>query len=245
MTRIVKRPEVRRDEIVDAACKAFFERGYDQTTIQSIIDELGIAKGTFYHYFTSKMHLLDELTDRVTGDISEGLRPILDSDMNAIEKFNSVFQAATALKVAKMDVFLVLLKVLFRDENTIIREKMYRRIVEKNSPLFSRVISQGIQEGLFNTHNCDDVAQMILHIGKDLNETVSRLLLEEDETPEHLIEIVERKTRLYEDAIERILGAPGGSIKVYLADKFEDMVRYFAEKIRKRNYEEARKTREG
>jgi AcrR family transcriptional regulator len=238
MTRVVKKPEVRRDEILDAARKSFFERGYDQTTIQTIIGELGIAKGTFYHYFRSKMDLLDELTDRVTSEISRGLTRVLNSDMDAIDKFNAIFRAGTALKAANIDLFVVLLRVLFRDENTIIREKMYRRIVEKNTPLFSEVIRQGTREGLFDTHNSDDVAQMILQIGKDLNETVSRLLLAEDKKPEHLVRVIRRKVKLYEDAIERILGAPPGSIKVYLANEFENMVRYLTGEIRKDRREE-------
>nr|KXH77629.1 MAG: hypothetical protein AM324_03435 [Candidatus Thorarchaeota archaeon SMTZ1-83] len=94
----MKRPEVRREEILDQARKSFFERRYDQRTIQSVVDEL---------------------TDRVTNEIYERLKPIVNSEMDAIDTFNAIFQAGTALEATNMDVLVVLLEVLFRDENTI------------------------------------------------------------------------------------------------------------------------------
>jgi len=51
MTRVVKKPDVRKNEILDAAQDFFFRKGYESTTIQDILDKLSIAKGTFYYYF--------------------------------------------------------------------------------------------------------------------------------------------------------------------------------------------------
>ena len=149
MTREVKRPEIRKNEILDAARKFFFQKGFNQTSVQDIINELGIAKGTFYHYFTSKIDLLDKLTDRTTNEMYVSLKPIVESDTNATEKFNKISKAASAMKMANIDVFVVIIKVLFKDENTIIREKMYRNSVKKTIPLYSTIIKQGIAEGIF------------------------------------------------------------------------------------------------
>ncbi|MCK4251013.1 TetR/AcrR family transcriptional regulator, partial [candidate division WOR-3 bacterium] len=104
MTRQVKKPEIRKNEIIDAARKFFFQKGYEQTSIQDIIDDLSIAKGTFYHYFKSKLDLLDQLIDRTTSEMSASIKPILNMDMNAIEKFNKVFQVATAVSLQNIDV---------------------------------------------------------------------------------------------------------------------------------------------
>ena len=216
MTREVKQPEIRKNEILDAAQQFFFQKGYEQTSIQDIIDNLGIAKGTFYYYFTSKMDLLDKLVDRATSEITAALKQIVDSHMNAIEKFNNFFRTATVMKMQKIDVFLLMLNVMFKDENTIIRVKMYRRMVEKNVPLFSVIIKQGIEEGVFHTSFPDDIAELLMQIGTALNETVCRLLIGKDENPDHLIKMLETKIRLYQDAMERILGAPQGSLKIYV-----------------------------
>ncbi len=131
MTREIKRPKIRKNEILDAAQKFFFQKGYEKTSIQDIINNLGIAKGTFYHYFTSKMDLLDKLSDRTTSGISAAIKPIVDSDMDAIAKFNRFFREAAAIKMSRIDVLTVILKVIFKDENIIIREKMYTLLVKR------------------------------------------------------------------------------------------------------------------
>lgn len=50
-------------KIVAAAWKLFYEQGYDNTTIEEIIDESETSKGSFYHYFEGKDALLGSLAD--------------------------------------------------------------------------------------------------------------------------------------------------------------------------------------
>ena len=226
MIQEIEKSNIRRNEILDTARKFFSRKGYAQTRIQDIIGELDIAKGTFYHYFRSKVELLDAVVDRVTTEISFLLKEILESDNNVIEKFNKVFHDGTLFKVKNIETFSMLVNVLFTDENTVVREKMYKRMVQKNKPIFAAIIKQGIQEGLFNTPYPEDTAEMTLTMGKVLNEGVSRLLLKQDETMEHLVDIIAKKTKLYEDVLERILCAPKGSVRVYLPDDFAQMIRF-------------------
>ena len=54
MVRTIKEPSERRNDILDAARRLIYTKGYEQMTIQDILDELGISKGAFYHYFDSK-----------------------------------------------------------------------------------------------------------------------------------------------------------------------------------------------
>jgi len=64
MARVIKEQEhaERRNEILDVAQKLVYTRGYEQMSIQDILDALGISKGAFYHYFDSKQALLEALT---------------------------------------------------------------------------------------------------------------------------------------------------------------------------------------
>lgn len=48
-------------KIVKAAWELFYKQGYDDTTIEEIVDESGTSKGSFYHYFESKDALLGSL----------------------------------------------------------------------------------------------------------------------------------------------------------------------------------------
>ncbi len=52
-----------KETIIEAAWELFYEKGYEQTTINDIIGRAGVAKGSFYYYFRSKDTLLDTLSD--------------------------------------------------------------------------------------------------------------------------------------------------------------------------------------
>lgn len=60
----------RRDqEVLDAAAKVFYERGYSAASVQDVADELGILKGSVYHYIDTKEDLLFRLLDQVHEEV--------------------------------------------------------------------------------------------------------------------------------------------------------------------------------
>jgi TetR/AcrR family transcriptional regulator, cholesterol catabolism regulator len=63
------RPRRRDVDVLAAARKVFFERGYDSATVQDVADELGILKGSLYHYIRTKEDLLFRLFEHVHGDV--------------------------------------------------------------------------------------------------------------------------------------------------------------------------------
>jgi TetR/AcrR family transcriptional regulator, cholesterol catabolism regulator len=76
----------RRDqEVIDAAAKVFYERGYADASVQDVADELGILKGSLYHYIETKEDLLFRLLEELHDDVQaileevaaeEGLEPL-------------------------------------------------------------------------------------------------------------------------------------------------------------------------
>ena len=61
-----KYPEITVEKILEAAQKLFLEKGYDETTIQDIVNELGgLTKGAIYHHFKSKKEIMDALSDKM------------------------------------------------------------------------------------------------------------------------------------------------------------------------------------
>ena len=74
-----------RGRIVSAAWRLFYEQGYDNTTVEEIIEESGTSKGSFYHYFEGKDALLSTLSSLFDDKYIE-LIPLLTDDMDALEK---------------------------------------------------------------------------------------------------------------------------------------------------------------
>ena len=69
-----------REKIINTAWKLFYEEGFGETTINDIIREADISKGTFYYYFRSKDDLLSTLSEildreyqRLEGEEPEGM----------------------------------------------------------------------------------------------------------------------------------------------------------------------------
>ena len=57
----MKKGDARRSELLVAAEKLFYTKGYEKTSIQDILDEVGFSKGGFYHHFDSKLSVLEAI----------------------------------------------------------------------------------------------------------------------------------------------------------------------------------------
>ncbi len=212
MTRIVKKREIRKEEILDAAQNLFYSQGFDNTSINQIIDHVGIAKGTIYHYFTSKFDLLDAVVERLIMQMKEAVTPIIQNkDMNAIEKFNMTFNTIGQIKFEKKDFMLELLKVINRDENIILRHKIITRSIELLTPIIAEIIKQGNGEGLFNTEYPEENAQYIMAISSYLNAKVSSMIFDIIEKKQDIQVLLDVYTA-YQRTIERIIGAEEKSV---------------------------------
>ena len=87
-----KHPEETVHLILDTACRLFLKKGYEHTSIQDIIDNLGgLSKGAIYHHFKSKEDILAAVTDQMTSESNQMLAAIRDrSDLNGREKLRTL-----------------------------------------------------------------------------------------------------------------------------------------------------------
>ena len=220
MARIVKEKEyaARRNEIIDVVQQLVYTKGYEQMTIQDILDDLHISKGAFYHYFDSKGAVLEALVERmVVVEVIPLLMPIMqDPHLTALEKLNRYFDTAVRWKTAKKTFMLELLRVWLADENAIVRQKLFTMSVKRVTPLLTEIIRQGIQEGVFTTSYPDQVCHVINYILQGLGDTIIELLLS-SETNRDAARIesgVTAYSAALTDALERVLGAPRGSLNL-------------------------------
>lgn len=216
MVRILKKEEyeTKRNEILDVALKLVYSKGYDKMTIQDILDELQISKGAFYHYFASKADVLDALVERM---VVSQIEPMLLStvqapDLTALEKLQSYFDTAVRWKTAEKTLMMELLKVWYSDENALARQKMLATMVEHVTPLFNEIVDQGVREGTFNVLYPEYVSDVIINLVQPLGDAFARMLLSEEPMQENALQRAEMMVIAYNDAMERILGAPKGSI---------------------------------
>jgi AcrR family transcriptional regulator len=224
MVRVVKDYAVRRNEILDVALLLITTKGYEQMTIQDILDSLGISKGAFYHYFNSKGALLEALIERMEQEAEEWLAPLVrDPDLPALEKFRRFFDTAAQWKTARKSYILSLMRTWYADENALVRQKVQSAQIKRISPLLSEIIYQGIREKVFNTPYPDQAGEIILSFMQGLGENFIPWILA-DEPGSGISQSLQDTIAAYNYALERLLGAPPGSLPIMDAETLEEWV---------------------
>ena len=88
-----KYPEITVEKILEVSQRLFLEKGYDNTTIQDIVNELGgLTKGAVYHHFRSKEEIMDALGEKLffTHNPFEAVKK--RTDLNALQKMKLAIQ---------------------------------------------------------------------------------------------------------------------------------------------------------
>ena len=154
-----KYPEITEARILDTATKLFLENGWEQTTIQDIVDELGdMTRGAFYHHFKSK----DEIIDAVTTRIFMGNNPFKAveeiKDLNGLEKIKYFFkfslQRSDTMKFSE-----VAGSVL---KSPISIGKQDLDSINNMAPYFTEYITEGIKDGSICVKNAKQTAESMI-----------------------------------------------------------------------------------
>lgn len=216
MTRTVKEYDERYAEFLEIAQALFYSKGYERTPVKEIIDAVGVAKGTFYHYFDSKVDLLEALVEalieQLYGQLQETVETVLsDPSAGGAKKFEQLFVQIGNWKIDNPDYVREAVRVYYQDENVLLRDKMLAASTERMAPLFADVIRQGVEEGSFDVTYPDETARLIFLLNQTLSETVAHLMLTGEEK-DVAMRAIERKVLTYERSIERVLGAEEGSL---------------------------------
>ena len=156
-----KHPEETVQLILAVAFRLFMEKGYEHTSIQDIIEQLGgIRKGAIYHHFKSKEDILIAVTDQMTAESNQMLALIRDrADLNGREKLKAIFKESISRPVQN-DIFTVAPdfhnnpKLLF----SLLHDTMDNAVPNYILP----IIRQGISDGSIETDYPEQLAELIL-----------------------------------------------------------------------------------
>lgn len=158
MIRLVKKPEERWLEIVSAAQELFLEKEYEKTTLQDVMNKVGIAKGTVYHYFNSKEELLEAVVGKMVDEYVSELSAVLAGVKgSALERIQALILASNvASEQGEM------LERLHRAGNIGLHARLLALTLTKMAPLYAEVIRQGCEEGVFKTEHPLETAEVLL-----------------------------------------------------------------------------------
>ncbi|MBI9044958.1 MAG: TetR/AcrR family transcriptional regulator [Anaerolineaceae bacterium] len=158
MVRIVKKPEVRRLEILTAAHQLFENKGYEKTTMRDVMEAVGIAKGTIYHYFKSKEEILEAVVAYLVNEgVSHIQKQMQAASGNVIDKMRLLISASNFSEDN-----LEILEQLNQPGNGAMHTRQLAITIQQLAPIYADVIQQGCQEGIFHTETPLECAEFLL-----------------------------------------------------------------------------------
>jgi AcrR family transcriptional regulator len=205
---------VRREAFVDAALRLTQAKGYEQMSIQDVLDAVDASRGAFYHYFDSKQALLEAMVDRIADGALATVEPVVDDpDLAAIPKLERFFGGIAQFKTDRKALMVEFIKVWRSDDNAIMREKVRRTIVDRVAAILARIIEQGIREGVFAIDSPGETAAILMMLTTGFQDAATDLFLARQANKISFDE-AERMMTSFTHAFERILGARRGSVQV-------------------------------
>ena len=153
-----KYPEVTVEKILDVAQQLFLEKGYDNTTIQDIVNHLdGLSKGAVYHHFKSKEEIMDAVSDRMFTADNPFEKVRMRADLNGLQKLqeairqNQSDEARASLTIQSIP--------LTRNPRLLVEMiESNRRVL---TPYYQELLEEGNRDGSLHTEYVREIAELI------------------------------------------------------------------------------------
>lgn len=208
----------RKQEFLATALELFYEKGYEKTTINDIINKVGVSKGAFYHYFDSKEEVIETISTDYAEKLAKIVIQVLDrKDLNALEKLNLLIDKGQKMKNKEKENRKKIKQALISDDNLKLQKKLVQKISKKLIPYYERIISEGIEQKIFASTNVKEMAEFILNIGHNLNSSIDDLeklyiggKIDANQYKQRLNE----KLDFYEEIFTRMLKIQRGTIRI-------------------------------
>lgn len=183
----------RKRNLLDIAYNLFITKGYENTSIDEIIDKAGIAKGTYYYYFESKEQTLEEVVNMIIDKSVVKAKQVLEANLKLEEK---LIGAILALRVSNEEQSVQ--DAVNAPENIVLHKKINERIIKEAVPIISEIVREAKENGIFT---CDD----------NIEERVKMTLILSSEMFDHN-KVNEDTILVFIDTLEKIYGAKQGSL---------------------------------
>lgn len=147
-------PEVRREQILDAAARVLAAKGLGAMTVADVVDGAGIAKGTFYLYFGSKEDLVAALQARYQESLITRAHAILEGPGTHLQRLDRFIAATVDFHRAQIHLH----HALFHDTG-MRDDQSVRRLTD----LLTAFIADGAAAGVFHVGDPEFAAAFVIH----------------------------------------------------------------------------------
>lgn len=211
MARGAKHPDVRRDELMDAALRLCIDIGYEKLSIDQVVQAVGVAKGTFYYHFPSKTALLIAVVERWADDLFTDLeRQAPQLTGTGVERFRALLALATSWKVARIDSAMASVPLLYKPENLELRHRLFDTWTARMRRLVLPIVEQGQADGSLDVTDPAATTDVVLAMMVDGSARLTDRAFAAPTEDEYLQIFTSGAPALLR-GVERVLGAAPGT----------------------------------
>ena len=215
----MKKGDERRIKILETAERLFYQKGYEATSIQDILDDLKMSKGGFYHHFESKLQLLDALCE---GQMMENGRKMEEAvrayEGDAIKQLNLLYEHCTLWQEGQTEFTELVLRIAYEGGSVQLRNSLRQAMYSAARPLMKEIIHSGIVQKKFFTRYPDDIGELLLMLFANLTDEIAMQLATNDKGS--CLPGILNQLQVYRHAAEMMIGAPYGSLVLYDLSRF-------------------------
>ena len=185
MAQETKDSEERRNEFVEAAEKLFRENGIMETTVNSIVREMDVAKGLFYYYFRSK----DDVIEAISEKYSEVFRQMMETSMDSTQEYHERLEQFVENTVTS---YRQLMQKLQTDGDVDLTQLSIRSLEEAKysvSEGLRMILEEGCEEGILSLQNIQYYADLLT---AGIEELIRKNEAADEEIREIVLDLIER-----------------------------------------------------
>ena len=206
--RVVKEAEERKNEILDVAERLFCAKGFDNTSTNDILQEIGIARGTLYYHFKSKEDILDAMIQRLTNQLlTKASQIALDESIPVLERLT---RTMLSLNVDN-ELGDMIMEQVHRPQNALMHQKLEDMLLGRVNELVTKIAKDGMKQGIMQTDYPDEAVEMIMIYSYKAFDSMMQYSKEEEQ----------RKIQAFVYHAERVLGMKKGALLEAMSPLFE------------------------
>ncbi|GIO63984.1 MULTISPECIES: TetR/AcrR family transcriptional regulator [Paenibacillus] len=217
-----KYPEETINQILTVALNLFIQKGYEQTSVQDIINELGgLTKGAIYHHFKSKEEILQAVTDHLFQGVDDMLSSVRDDkELNGREKLRKI--SLVSLDNPAQDELASVAPNLLRNPKML--AALIENIIDKAVPIYIQpIIEQGMRDGSIRTDYPRELSEVLMVLTNIwLNPAIIPA------SPEAVL----RKVKLFDEILK---GLGLDLFDEQMIQRYEELLRMSAREVSKEN----------
>lgn len=150
----------KREELIKAAKYLFMTEGIDEVPVSKIVKKAGVAQGTFYLYFDSKEAILDAVASQIADGICKEVLKTSEQKLNALDKLLKIKELFFNFADQPDEV----VSHFHGDEHKEAHARLSEAVIFKITPIFEKIVKQGVKEGLFKVSYPAQTAKILITI---------------------------------------------------------------------------------